>query len=479
MPPPQLERKLGLYSCITIVAGTIIGSSIFMKPAVMAAQVHLPLMLLVTWVVTGIVSIFGGMIMAEVGSILPETGGQYIYFRHMYGDFFAFLFGWSGFIVINTGAIAGIAFLFAQYAEYFIHLPRFSQSVEQSVAFTIPFVGKFYILENIGVKLLAILVIFIITAVNVRSVKGGAAIQVVFTVVKLLALVVLVVGIFFSGKGNFSNFYKSYDAVHYSTWEIITGFIAAASGALAAYDGWNVLGFISGEIKEPQKNISKGLLIGISTCIVAYLLTTQAYLYMLPVNEMKNSTLVASDAFGKAFGLAGGGFVAALVMVSTFGGANGNILPCARVTFAMGEERNFFPYFGKVHPAFKTPANALWLQFIWSAVLVLTGSFDTLMDMFIFIQWIFYGFLGFGIFILRRKMKHAERPYKVWGYPYVPIIFIAFSAFYFVITLYNDISNYLSGKTHIINSVFGALLTLIGVPLYWYFKRQYKSSKDA
>ncbi|WP_153796387.1 APC family permease [Foetidibacter luteolus] len=474
--PPKLERKLGLYSCITIVAGTIIGSSIFMKPAAMAGQAHLPLLLLLTWVITGVVSIFGGMIMAEVGSMLPQTGGQYIYFHHMYGRFFAFLFGWAGFIVINTGAIAGIAFLFAQYAEYFFPLPRFSAAVEHSVFFTIPFIGKFYLLENIGIKMLAILVIFFITAINARSVKGGAAIQVVFTVVKLLALLLLVLGIFFSGKGDFKNFYSTSDNTQFSTWQLITGFFAAASGALSAYDGWNVLGFISGEIKQPQKNISRGLFIGISICIAAYLLTTQAYLYVLPVSEMKTSSLIASDAFAKAFGIAGGGFVAALVMVSTFGGANGNILPCARITFAMGEEGNFFRVFGKVHPRYKTPANALWLQFAWSAVLVMTGSFDMLFDMFVFIQWIFYGFLGIGIFILRKKMKEVERPYKVWGYPYVPLIFIAFSAFYFAVTIYNDVSNFISGQTRVINSLFGLALCFAGVPFYWYCKRRYKNN---
>jgi basic amino acid/polyamine antiporter, APA family len=473
----QLERKLGLWSCITIVAGTIIGSAIFMKPAIMAAQVHLPLMLLFTWIITGIVSMFGGMITAEVGSMLPETGGQYIYYKHMYGDFIAFLFGWSGFIVINTASIAGIAFLFAQYTEFFMHLPRFDKEIEQSVAFTIPFVGKFYVLEFIGVKALAIFAMFIITWVNVKSVKGGAAIQIVFTIIKLLALAVLVFGIFFSGKGSIKNFYSTYDNVHYSVWDILTGFVAAASGALGAYDGWNVLGFVSGEIKDPQKNISKGLLIGISICIIAYILTSQAYLYMLPVNEMKNAPLVASDAFGKAFGIAGGGFVAILVMISTFGGLNGNILPCARVTFAMSEEKKFFPLFGKVSK-FNTPANALWLQFIWGTVLVMTGSFDTLFDMFIFTQWIFYGFLGIGIFILRKKMKNVERPYKVWGYPYVPIVFIAFSGFYFVITMYNEVSNYLSGKTQIINSVFGLVLIATGIPVYWIFKKKYATAKE-
>jgi len=197
---------------------------------------------------------------------------------------------------------------------------------------------------------------------------------------------------------------------------------------------------------------------------------------MLPVNEMKNAPLVASDAFGKAFGIAGGGFVAMLVMVSTFGGLNGNILPCARVTFAMSEEKNFFPLFGKVSK-FKTPANALWLQLIWGAVLVMTGSFDTLFDMFIFTQWIFYGFLGIGLFILRKKMKDAERPYKVWGYPYVPLVFIAFSVFYFIMTIYNDINNYLSGTSHIINSVFGLILIATGIPLFWFFRKKYQHDK--
>lgn len=473
MSTPQLERRLGLLSCITLVAGTIIGSSIFMKPAIMASQVHLPLMLLFTWIVTGIVSIFGGMIMAEVGSLLPKTGGQYVYFRYMYGDFFAFLFGWSGFIVINTAAIAGIAFLFAQYAGYLFYLPRFDKEIEESIILSLPFIGRFYILENIGIKLVAIILILLITMVNVRSVKGGAAMQIIFTIIKLLALLLLVTGIFFFGKGNTENFYSTYDNTKYSFWELTTGFVAAATGALAAYDGWTVLGFVGGEIKHPKRNIPRGLLIGISICMITYVLTNQAYLYMIPINEMKESTLIASEAFGKAFGIAGGGLVAGLVMISTFGAVNGNILPCARVTFAMSEEKKFFPAFGKVHPKFKTPANALWLQGVWSAVLVMTGSFDSLIDMFVFIQWIFYGFLGIGIFILRKKMRDAERPYRIWGYPYVPLFFILFSAFFLTITLYNDINNYLSGKSNTINSIFGLALVIMGIPLYFYFRKKH------
>src|ERR1700761_4365591 len=181
----QLERKLGLWAAVSIVIGSVIGSSIFMKPATMAAQLSSPLMLLAVWVVAGVVSLFGSMINAEVGCAIPETGGQYTYFRYMYGNFFAYLFGWSSFVVIDTASISGIAFVFGQYSEYFFpnhQLPHFSEAVEHSIAIVIPYVGKFYLLENIGVKAVAILIIFIFSWVNVRSVKAGGAVQVFFSV---------------------------------------------------------------------------------------------------------------------------------------------------------------------------------------------------------------------------------------------------------------------------------------------------------
>jgi APA family basic amino acid/polyamine antiporter len=201
-----------------------------------------------------------------------------------------------------------------------------------------------------------------------------------------------------------------------------------------------------------------------------YVLTNVAYLYMLNVDEMSHSKLVASDALFKVMGAAGGGFIALLVMISTLGAVNGNVLPCARITFAMGEENHFFKWAGKVHPRFNTPGNALWLQGIWSCLFVVTGSFDMLTDMFVFITWIFYGFAGVGVFVLRNRMPDAPRPYKVWGYPVVPGIFVAFTLFYFVVTIYTDVVNYMEGRTPIINSVLGLLLTFAGIPLYWYLK---------
>ncbi|HEY4155847.1 MAG TPA: amino acid permease [Puia sp.] len=468
----QLQRKLGLWTSVSIVVGTVIGSSIYMKPATMAGQLGSPLLLLLVWIVAGVVSLFGGMINAEVGCVLPETGGQYVYFRHMYGNFFAYLYGWASFIVINSASIAGISFVFAEYSAYFFPLPRFPAAVEQSIPLVIPGIGRFYLLENIGVKGLAIGLILAFTWMNTRSVKISGMVQVFLSVLKVAALILLVGAIFFSGKGDFLNLTRGSAGFDHSFWSVFPAFIAATTGALAAYDGWNNLGFVAGEIRDPQKNIPRGLMIGIGLCILLYVFTTEAYLYVLPIDVMKNSTLLASDALFKVLGVAGAGFAAFLVVISTAGSTNGNIMPCARVIYAMGEEKNFFSFTGKVNAKHQTPANALWLQAIWSSLLVLIGSFDMLMDMFVFITWIYYGFGAYGIFILRKKMPLAERPYKLRGYPYLPVIFILFAVIYVVVTLYNDTSAYLSGRTHIINSLFGLLLTAIGIPLYGYFKKR-------
>ena len=472
MAEPQLKRQLGLWAAVSIVAGSVIGSSIFMKPATMASQVGSPEILLLVWIIAGIVSMFGGMINAEIGTLLPKTGGQYVYFRHMYGEFFAFIYGWAAFIVINTAAIAAIAFIFAEYTGYFIDLPRFGVDIEKSFQINIPFIGKIFPLEKIGVKSLAILLIILFTWINYYSVKAGGAVQVFFSVIKVASLILLAAIIFFSGNGSTENFFRDSSTVDLTTWGIISGSIAATSGALAAYDGWNNLGFVAGEIKDPRKNIPRGLFIGLGICIFLYVLTSQAYLYALPIEEMQKSSLVASDALTKVSGVAGASLIAILVIISCMGATNGNILPCARLTFAMGQEGSFSTWAGKVHPRFNTPGNALWLQGIWSSLYVLSGSFDMLTDMFVFITWIFYGFAAYGIFILRKKMPDAERPYRVWGYPWVPILFIFFTAFYFVVTLYNDINNYVTGKSYFINSVFGLLLTVIGIPLYFYFRKK-------
>lgn len=258
--------------------------------------------------------------------------------------------------------------------------------------------------------------------------------------------------------------------MNFSAWSVLTGFVAATSGALAAYDGWNNLGSAGGEIRNPQKNIPRGLIWGLLICMLLYLGTTQAYLYMMPLDEMKGSHLVATDVLSKVMGSKGASVIALLVVVSTLGAVNGNVLPCARITYAMAHDKLFFSWAGKVDPKYHTPYTSLWLQCIWSALFVLTGSFDMLTDMFVFVTWIFYGFAAYGIIVLRKKMPDADRPYKLKGYPYIPVVFILFTLLYFIITIYNDVHNYVTGQSRIIYSALGLLLLAAGVPFYVYFR---------
>ncbi|MEN9570894.1 MAG: hypothetical protein RL172_2125 [Bacteroidota bacterium] len=474
-----LARKLGLWTTVSIVAGSVIGSAIFMKPAVMAGQLGSPLLLVAVWIAAGIISMIGASINAEVGAMMPVTGGQYVFFQKMYGNFFAYLYGWAAFAVINTASVASIAFIFSQYTEYFIPLPRLSAAAETSWQITIPFIGQIYPLQNIGVKLLSVFIILLLTYINSRTVKGGGKLQLFFSAAKIAAILLMVAMIFFSGKGHTANFIQSSTSIHLSGMALLAGIIAATSGAFAAYDGWNNIGFVAGEIKQPGKNIPRGLFIGLGICMLLYIATNQAYLYILPVDTMAKSSLVATDALAPVMGNKGAGLIALLVMISTFGCTNGNILACSRVTFEMARAGAFFSWAGKINSRHQTPANALWLHAIWTSLFVFTGSFDMLTDTFVFVTWIFYGFGAYGIFILRRKMPANERPYRVWGYPILPALFVLFTAFYFVMTLYADISNYLQGKIHFINSVFGLALTAMGIPLYMYLQYKRKKSKAA
>ncbi|MFI5185888.1 MAG: APC family permease [Chitinophagales bacterium] len=474
MSQPHLQKTIGLWSATSIVIGCIIGSSIFMKPATMAGQLGSPYLLIIVWIVAGVISVFGAMAFAELGTMFPETGGQFVYLRKTYGDFIAYLYGWGSMAVINTAAIAAIAFVCAEYAGDFMNLPHFNQATEHSIVLHIPMIGDILPLQNFGVKMLAIAIILVISIANYISVKAGNSIQFISTLLKALALLILVFGILLSGKGTSQNFFRNSTSFHLNGWMLFAAFMAATTGAFAAYDGWNGLGMVGGEIKDPKKNIARSLLIGVFSCIIIYVLISIAYLYVLPIDEMARSPLVASDAIAKIMGSRGGTFIAVLIVVATFGAASVNLLANARVIFAMSEAKSFFKWAGKVHPRFNTPGNSVLILGAWSSLFVISGSFDILADMFIFMSWVFYGLVVLGVFILRKKMPDAERPYKVNGYPILPAIFILFTCFYLGTTVYDDISNYLHGKTPFINSVFGMLLTAIGIPLFYYFKARNK-----
>jgi len=339
-------------------------------------------------------------------------------------------------------------------------------------------IGDIFPLEDFGTKMLTLFVLIVFTFISYRSTKLSGGIQVVFTVAKVLAIVLLVGGLFFWGKGSFENFTTDAPSIKPSGFAMMLALVAACNGALQAYDGGYMIVYMAGEVRNPGKTLPRSLIAGLAVCIAIYIAITAAIMYILPVQSMASSALVAADAARNVFGFVGGGIIAFLICLSVLGPTNCTILSSPRITYAMAQEKNFFSWAGKIHPKYKTPSNALMLHLIWMSVMVFSGSFYILADMYIFIVFVFNLMLVYGLFILRRKMPDTPRPYKVWGYPVVPVIVLLLNAFYLVVMLYNDINNYLTGKTHIINSVFGLALTAIGIPLYWYFKMKKKQQEN-
>ncbi|MFT4024103.1 MAG: amino acid permease [Flavihumibacter sp.] len=456
-----LQRTFSRRTAIAVVIGNIIGSGIFMKPSVMMQQLGSPWLLLGVWAVAGLVTLVGALSNSEVAAMYPETGGQYVFFQKMYGDRFAFLYGWAAFAVFNSASAASIAYIFSQYAGYFWVLPRLDQAAELSVKLHIPLVGDIFPLANIGVKALTVLIILFLTVVNYRSVHTGGLLQRLLTDAKNAAIFLLIAGILFSGRGEWSHYAEAIP--RRSDLGLIGALVAAMSGAFWGYDGWNNVTFIAGEIKDPQRNLPASLITGLLVCFVLYVLSNVAYIYALSPGAMASSKVVAADAASAVWGAAGGAIIAGLVMLCTFGAANSNSLTAARVTYAMGQDNRAFAWAGKTHASFHTPGNALWLNAAWSSVLVVSGSFDMLTDMLIFVSWFFYGMSALGVFVLRKKYPDHPRPYKVPGYPLLPAIFVLFTLFFLVMTLYQDITSYNAGKVPVINSLLGILITVAGL----------------
>ena len=474
-PRPGLLPTLGLFSTVMLVVGGVIGSGIFRKPGVMAAQLGSPELLMLVWVLAGVITLFGALTNAEIASLIPETGGQYVYFERMYGPFFAFLYGWALFAIIQCGSIAAVAYVFAEYATQFVRLPEFSPAVADW-HFHLWGIGDIAPLKEIGTKGLAAALIIFLTAVNYLGVRFGGLVQNVFTVAKVVAMLGLALGAFvLSGSGSVAHFTTPSATVHLSGLGLFAGIAAALNGAFWAYDGWNKLTYIAGEVKQPQRNIPLGLVWGMVIVTAIYLLMNLAYLWVLPVDTMAKSRLVAATVAGKVF-TNGGFWVAALVMISTFGTTNAIILATARVYFSMAQKNVFPRFLGNVHPRFHTPGASLVVQGVWSVLLLFSGTFDTLTDTLIFVTWIFYAAGAYGVFVLRKKMPDAPRAYKVPGYPIVPWIFILFALTFLGFTVYNDLIAYreavAAGKPALINSVFGVALVLVGTPVYFFYRRR-------
>ena len=451
----ELSRRLGLTSAIMIVIGSVVGSGIFLTPSNVAAAVQIPGVMLFVWVLTGLLTLAGALTNAEIASQITDAGGQYVFFRVLYSDLIAFLYGWTTFIVYQTGSIAAIAVAFAKYFGFFINLPHVSPSLE---AWQFPLIGNIHPFADIGLKLIAISAIMLLAFINYFGVHFGGFVQNIFTFLKVAAIGGIVFLGFIFGKGSVGHFLPLWGSPSSGT--LLSAIGVAMIATLWSYDGWNGLTYLAGEVKEPQKTIPQALIIGTVAVIIIYAVTNLAYLYVLPIEEIAKSNLVAADVMERVFSGYGGAIISLCVMVSTFGTVNATSMTTARVYFAMAKDKLFFPGFGNVHPKYKTPGRSLMIQGVWASLLTLSGTYDQLFTYVIFAGWIFFALGAVAVFIIRKKMPDANRAFRVPGYPYVPILFVVVASWFVVNTL----------VVHTADSLVGLLLLLVGIPFYLYYK---------
>jgi APA family basic amino acid/polyamine antiporter len=456
-----------------MVAGGVIGSGIFRKPGVMAAQVGSPELLLAVWLIAGVISLLGSLSNAELAAMMPHTGGQFVYLERAYGSFVAFLYGWALLAVIQSGSIAALVYVFAEYATQFLTLAELSGPLAQWRCH-VPFIGDVVPFQAIGVKLLGTLVIVLLTAINYIGVRLGSVVQNVFSVAKMgamLGLIALV--LLLPGTGRVANLTTASAMIHPSGPALWIALAAALQGAFWAYDGWHKVTYIGGELRSPQQDLPRSLILGILVVTTLYLLMSTIYSYVLPIDEMTRSRLVAADVAERCF-RGGGRWIAVAVMLSTFGAANATILTSARVYFSMAADGMLPSALSWVQPRFHTPGAALVAQGIWSILLLFSGTFDMLTDTLIFVSWFFYAANAWAVVVLRWREPDRPRPFKVPGYPWVPLIFVSFGIVYLVLTLYNDIATYRralnAGQPALLNCVLGAVLVFSGTPIYYWYR---------
>ena len=471
--PPRLIPALGIFSATMLVAGGVIGSGIFRKPGVMAAQVGSPELLLGVWLVAGVVSVFGTLSNAELAAMMPQTGGQYVFLQRAYGRFVAFLYGWALFAVIQSGSIAAVSYVFAEYATQFVALPQAAGPLAGMILH-LPFIGDIAPFRDLGVKGLAAGVILLLTAINYAGVRFGGAVQNIFSVAKMSAMFALVLTVaLVPGVGQAANLTTDSSVIRPAGLAWWAAVAAALQGAFWAYDGWHKITYIGDELKSPRRDLPRSLILGILLVAGLYLLMSAAYSFVLPIDEMSRSKLVAADVAERCF--AGGGrWIAAAVMLSTFGATNAIILTSARVYFSMGAGGMFPALLGRAHARFHTPAASLVVQAGWSVLLLFSGTFDTLTDTLIFVSWFFYAANAWAVVVLRRREPDAPRPFKVPWYPLVPVLFVGFGLVYLVLTVCNDVTAYrkavAAGQPALMNCALGAALVLGGTPIYCFYR---------
>ncbi|GMV07781.1 MAG: amino acid permease [Gemmatimonadota bacterium] len=435
--PTSLPRVLGLWDIVSIVVGGVIGSGIFIVPAAIAAELPSPLLFLGVWVVGGVLSFFGALAFAELAAAYPHAGGAYVYLREAYGPLVGFLFGWTLFLVVDTGSIATLAVAFSsKYLPLFVTLPAW------------------------GEKLVAAAIVAALVAVNYVGVRWGANLQNGLTVIKFAALVGICGTVALFAEGSPAHFVEP--APESPSWSLGGRFGVALVAVLWAFKGWEGASYSTGETRNPERNLPLGLFVGTLAIIGIYLVTNLAYLYVLPTEAIAGSDRIASDAMSLAIGPAAASVIALVILFSITGAANQNLLCSPRVYFAMAKDGLFFRGMADVHPRFRTPHQAIVAMGAWAVVLSLSGTFEQLFTYVVFGQWLFFGLTVGAVFILRRKRPDLPRPFRTTGYPWTPALFIVSALFICLNTLVNETGNALAGLG----------IIALGLPAYLYWKRK-------
>ncbi|HSR14684.1 MAG TPA: amino acid permease [Gemmatimonadales bacterium] len=437
-PPGEgsgLRRELGLFDATMINAGTMIASAIFIVPSAIAAGLGATGPSLLVWVIGGLVSMAGALCVAELGAAMPEAGGQYVYLQRAYGPAVGFLYGWGAFLVINTASIAAIAVGFATY------------------------VGFFTPLGDLGVTLVAVASIVLLTVINCFGLRVGATTQNILTSLKIGALVAIVVLGFGLSGGSAANFTPAWPPG--GTAALTAGLGPALVAVLWAYDGWIESSYVGGEVRDPGRVLPLSIVLSVVLVAVLYVVVVAAYTWLLPAERLAASPLVASDAMTVVVGSAGAGFVAAAILVSTLGANNGIVFTSVRIPYAMAEEGLFFRWAARLNPRTRSPVLTLLVQGGVAIALTLTGSYVQLATYVVFVSFLFYALSAAAVIVLRRREPHMPRPYRAWGYPVTPLLFIGFALYLVLDTIVHTPRD----------SAIGAGLLAAGLPAYWYWRR--------
>jgi basic amino acid/polyamine antiporter, APA family len=488
---PELVKGLGLTSATTLVMGSMIGSGIFIVSADIARLVDSPALLIGAWLVTGFMTIVGALCYGELAAMMPKAGGQYVFLREALGPLWGFLYGWTLFLVIQTGTVAAVGVAFGKFLGYF--LPSVSSTNWiWHIAHVPPINIGPMVLGNMDVglntqNLAAILVVAVLTVINTFGLKGGALVQNVFTIAKTSALLGLVLIGIAVGRNpqaialNYGDFWRhaSLGAQHMVSNGVLVGTLTilavAQVGSLFSADAWNNVTFTAAEVKNPSRNLPLSLALGTGIVIALYVAANFVYLAVLPMDGSPTGATVfergikfaAEDRVGTAvmqqiFGSAGAGLMAVAILLSTFGCCNGLILAGARVYYAMAKDGLFFQRVAQVHPKYKTPVVSLIVQGVWTAMLALSGTYGQLLDYIIFAVLVFYILTIFGLFVLRWKQPDTPRPYRAVGYPILPAIYIVMALFIDVVLL-----RYKPQYTWP-----GLIIVLLGIPVYLLWSRR-------